>query len=428
VAVTDRLDRRTVSRFPHRLVAVAIAATLGVALAGTVEVTPALAATAPITVTTVSYTEVGEHVFTVPAGVTSIHVVAIGAKGGGGYAPGGVGARVEGDLAVTGGQNLYAAVGGAGAAASPKPNTWSAGGKQGGGSGGYYIDGSVAAAWGTVPLSGAGGGGFSGVFIAPINSGNWPPPLLAGGGGGAGASSAGGAGGTPTGQNAVTSQNGVRAGTGGSSVSGPWGSDGSIGFSYGGGGGGGGYTGGSGGLGGLNNPSYGLAGGGGGGSSVGPAGALFSNTSDPASVTISYRIPFSVRLAPVANSTMTVNVPGSSAAALVIQSPTTNSANEVWTFRPVGNGYEIINRGSGQCLTAPILAGYTLFQWPCADGPTQQWITGSIPGVGGASWVKNAYTGLYMDVHGASTAPGGAIDTWTQNDGYRNQSFLMIPA
>jgi Glycine rich protein len=63
--------------------------------------------------TTFSYTG-AEQTFTVPAGVTSVHVVATGAVGGtpeeGGT--GGRGAVVSGDLSVTPGEALYAEVGG----------------------------------------------------------------------------------------------------------------------------------------------------------------------------------------------------------------------------------------------------------------------------------------------------------------------------
>ncbi len=54
----------------------------------------------------------GREAFTVPAGVTSIHGVAIGAAGGGGYAPGGTEARVEANISTSG----VGSVGGAAAA------------------------------------------------------------------------------------------------------------------------------------------------------------------------------------------------------------------------------------------------------------------------------------------------------------------------
>ncbi|MER7577945.1 hypothetical protein [Streptomyces sp. NPDC126514] len=63
--------------------------------------------------------------WTIPAGVTSIHVVVYGAEGG---QNGGVGARVVSDLTITGGQTLDIHVGGAGGAGN--------GGFNGGGKGG----------------------------------------------------------------------------------------------------------------------------------------------------------------------------------------------------------------------------------------------------------------------------------------------------
>ena len=63
-----------------------------------------------------TYTTVGESAFTVPAGVHAIDVSLTGARGGtrSGWALGGRGAAVNGTLAVTPGQVLYAQVGGHG--------------------------------------------------------------------------------------------------------------------------------------------------------------------------------------------------------------------------------------------------------------------------------------------------------------------------
>jgi hypothetical protein len=71
----------------------------------------ALAATS-----TVTFSDTGEHHVVVPSGVTKLHVVAVGARGGAGNyeVPGGFGARVVGDLAVSPGNSLYLQVGGAG--------------------------------------------------------------------------------------------------------------------------------------------------------------------------------------------------------------------------------------------------------------------------------------------------------------------------
>src|SRR6478672_6175376 len=107
-----------------------------------------------------TYTTPGEWTHVVAAGVTTVHVVAIGANGGpGGFGVGGgFGAKVEGDLTVTPGQVLYLEVGG------------------NGGNGG---DGAGA----------GGGGGASDVRLLARATGLTPSDprlLIAGGGGGAG--------------------------------------------------------------------------------------------------------------------------------------------------------------------------------------------------------------------------------------------------
>src|SRR3954454_14345794 len=82
--------------------------------------TPALGA-APQTVTfntppaaTVFNSTDAEQQYVVPAGVTALHVVAIGGQGGAGTAGGGWGNIVTGDIPVTPGQTVYVEVGGNG--------------------------------------------------------------------------------------------------------------------------------------------------------------------------------------------------------------------------------------------------------------------------------------------------------------------------
>jgi hypothetical protein len=308
MTVTDH-RQAAVSRSRMGVTTAAIAG--GVVLFGAVSTGPAWATPTAISPVTVTYTDAGEHVFAVPAGVTSIHVVAIGGKGGGGFAPGGAGARAEGDLTVTPGQTLYAEVAGDGAPASQTVGAWAHGGVYGGGNGGRYNDAQYDASHGFLPVSGGGGGGASDVRTCSIGVGNCayslPSMLLvAAGGGGAGADSAGGAGGTPIGKDAVATKNGSGAGTGattslwgyggfnpflgigGHSGDSGVGGNGGEGVSYGGGGGGAGYYGGGGGAGGYSDAAHVLAGGGGGGSSHGPDGTVYSNTSDPTSLTITY--------------------------------------------------------------------------------------------------------------------------------------------
>jgi hypothetical protein len=128
----------------------------------------------------------GEQTFTVPSGVTSIHVIAVGGRGGtGSGAPvgGGFGAVAIADLAVTPGQVLYVNVGEKGENASGFS----------GGAGGFNGGGSS----GGLGTRGGGGGGASDVRTIPRSVGTSPFSRLvvAGGGGGSGGANSGGAGG-----------------------------------------------------------------------------------------------------------------------------------------------------------------------------------------------------------------------------------------
>ena len=273
-----------------------------------------------------------DQTFTVPAGISSVNIVAVGAPGGASGprnpspVPGGAGALARGTLNVRGGQTLYVEVGGPG----DDGFYTSAGGFNGGGMG----DARRASGPG-----GGGGGGASDVRTAAYSAGLSPDPrlLVAGGGGGAGAptliggglpgyylggvggaagqpgasgelacfTGAGGGGGPGT---ATSGGSGGAGGTGGcegGETPGQNGGDGALGqggggsttTGVGGGGGGGGlYGGGQGGQA-VFDPNDGLfdgaGGGGGGGSSRVPAGG--SVTPDPAglpqgAVTISYTV------------------------------------------------------------------------------------------------------------------------------------------
>lgn len=254
----------------------------------------ALAGTAQAaTQQTTTFSAIGQHPFTVPEGVTTIHVVAIGAAGGdGASAQGGKGLQVTGDISVTPGQVLYAEVGGPGHNSASETNVASdgGGGENGGGDSGA-----------TTGLGGAGGGGASDLRFLPeanalslssrlvvapggggasdaLNGGDGGAAgdgVCAGGGGGAGTQSAGGAGGDAScgvgGTNGVTGSFGD-GGKGGTGV-------------FAGGGGGGGYYGGGGGAG-----DAGAAGGGGGGSAY-PAAFPATATTAAASVAITYDTP-----------------------------------------------------------------------------------------------------------------------------------------
>lgn len=125
---------------------------------------------APAHADTRSTTFTTSGTFTVPAGITEVHVVAIGASGGRAFtnsAAGGRGARVEADLAVLPGDELMVRVGGRGAdGAYPSGG---AGGANGGGAGGSFTSG--------------GGGGATDVRMGADALDH--RVLVAGGGGGA---------------------------------------------------------------------------------------------------------------------------------------------------------------------------------------------------------------------------------------------------
>ncbi len=245
--------------------------TLALAVQALGPVSPARAAD-PVTVT-FGYTA-DEQVFDVPQGVTMLQFVLIGGRGGDyvdlGVNPGGLGARVEGVLAVSPGTRLYVEVGGGNGATF-----------NGGGPG--LANGGGASDLRTVPRSEPGsldsrlvvaaGGGGAGL----TNSGGAAGQPGGGGsaGGGAGTLSAGGTGGSG---NHTTGQAGA-LGVGGGGHPG------------GGGGGGGGYFGGgAGGYSEFTEVSADGGGGGGGSSYVGPATStsVIIDSTGIASVAITY--------------------------------------------------------------------------------------------------------------------------------------------
>jgi len=253
---------------------------------------------------TCSYTYTGgEQTFTVPSGVTTLDVTAVGAAGGdadaaftGAPHSGGPGASVEDTAVPVGayqGQALTVVVGGVGGAGT-RTNGGAGGSPGGGGSGGDYPNGNQDA-----QSDGAGGGGYS-ALLSPSGT----SLVVAAGGGGGSTASNGGAGDIGNGGGAGGSYNGLGGG-GGTSTTGGAGGAGRFGGGNGsagallaggqggasdgtyasGGGGGGGYYGGGGGGGG----SY--SGGGGGGSSYGITGLTNeAHAAGPASVTISYTV------------------------------------------------------------------------------------------------------------------------------------------
>src|SRR5450755_4235197 len=99
--------------------------------------------------------------FAVPTCVTSLHLVASSAQGGGITAayPGGLGATLEGDFSVAVGQNISILAGGAGADGNANTDTTSEGQRGGTGGGGTFVVRDV-----TILLIAGGGGGACGPF------------------------------------------------------------------------------------------------------------------------------------------------------------------------------------------------------------------------------------------------------------------------
>jgi hypothetical protein len=289
--------------------------------------------------TTCTYTGAGQDAFTVPAGVTSLKVTAVGAAGGGGGlalgAPGPGASVQDSAVPVSASQVLTVVVGGTGGAGAN--GVGGVGGTPGGGgaAGGSVQPGS--SSW-----DGGGGGGYSGL-LDPGQS----PLVIAGGGGGSGGEGysggsgdigqgggvgadqtlgAGGGGGTSTSGGAGGVGNGAEGGPGtmGAFEQGGQGGGGGVylgNLNSSGGGGGGGYYGGGGGGG------SGEAAGGGGGSSYGITGLTNEAlATGPASVTISYTV-VATKAATTIKPEPQVILPKFSGAGLLHVSATLTSAN-----------------------------------------------------------------------------------------------------
>jgi adhesin/invasin len=264
---------------------------------------PAAAALAPVTKTaTVTFSATGaQQTFTVPSGVTSLQVTAVGAPGAGTDTnsdsnSGGLGATVSGTVTVTAGETLDVEVGTPGSGSGT-------GGFNGGGSGGQGIEpggggggaSSVQTCSGTVATcptasllvvaaggggagnvgggdSGQGGGGNAGASGAQVSDVRGTAY-----GGGPGTSTAGGAGGTTSGATNGSSGAAGGQGAGGAGAFTPN-------YFAGGGGGGGGLYGGGGGA----TNGYDAAGGGGGSSLVPTGGTEAVATTSTPSVSFTY--------------------------------------------------------------------------------------------------------------------------------------------
>jgi Divergent InlB B-repeat domain/Glycine rich protein len=245
-------------------------------------------ASAEANMTVFSYTG-AEQMFTVPAGVLSLHVVAIGGAGGPVGSTSALGAQATADLSVTPGEVLYVEVGGNGGASTNLSNA-GVGGFNGGGDGG--VDGT--------PNNGAGAGGGGASDVRTTSSsqqGTLDSRVIVAGGGGGGSGFAGaggpagqaGTGHAPGGPGTASAGGtaGGGAGAGALGVGGAGEADSSCCVS-GGGGGGGLYGGGGGGQGSTS------GGGGGGGSSGFGTGtsntSVVADTSGTPSITFTYTV------------------------------------------------------------------------------------------------------------------------------------------
>ena len=306
------------------------------------------------TTATTTFKSPGQYSFTVPVGVTSITVAAVGATGGGCEGVGGGhGAQVTASVPVSAGEPLFVGVGGIGETCHQPSG--GAGGIGGGGNGaaGNHHDG------------GAGGGGASALGQASASPGFPGLLVVAAGGGGAGGPSAftggGGNAGSP-GSGAPGGGGGPGTSTAGGSGGQPGGGSGSFGlggtggncgndFTSSGGGGGGGYYGGGGGGG------CGGSGGGGGSSFVAPAATVVSAptpSTAPSGVSITYA-------APIADESTTSMHFGT-------QAPGTAGASQTLTVKNNGSAPLVV---SGVLLGGPDPGDFLMFdrcQQPVAVG------------------------------------------------------------
>jgi hypothetical protein len=296
---------------------VRVAAALAVLGVGATAPTCAMAGTPPTVTETFSATG-SEQSFTVPTGVSSVRVEAIGAAGESGHGgiTGGAGADIVGQLPVTAGEVLYAEV------AAPGFGGAGAGGLDGGGNGGNASDvrtipigtsGSLESRLLVAAGGGGGGGSFGGgtggeggSAGSPGSSGTGGPSSFGGGAGVAGTLTGAGAGGEGCG----TDPGPWAGGAGALGAGGRGGQDFGLPLT-GGGGGGGGYTGGGGGGGTCELGPGG--GGGGGGANFVFGGATFYSIGTAApmtspSITISYPSP-----ATATPDTTTLTFPGTQA-------------------------------------------------------------------------------------------------------------------
>ncbi|HXA55526.1 MAG TPA: Ig-like domain-containing protein [Solirubrobacteraceae bacterium] len=335
------------------------------------------------TASTVEYSYTGhEQTYMVGLGVTSVHVVAIGARGGSvpwggaGVVPGGLPEKVTADLPVSAGETLYVEVGGSGA----ERGLLTAPGWNGGGAGGEDVNelngggGGGASDVRTVPMSkepeslasraivAAGGGGAGGVYGGNAN-GSCSAQACSGETGGSGFFPKGGQGATSTvggfggagcreGSGAQPGQQGTLGvgGRGGSAVGGEHAPE-----QQGGGGGGGGYNGGGGGGGlsmgcSISGSEGDRSGGGGGGASY--VGSEARNASFELGSASTPLVTITTEAPPVC-AAVQVTAPANGAAASVSLSCTGNPLSYSVLASPTHGTLGAIDQANGQVTYTP---------------------------------------------------------------------------
>jgi len=136
-----------------------------------------------------------------------------------------------------------------------------------------------------------------------------------------------------------------------------------------------------------------------------------------------------IRLGPVSNPFLTVEVAGASGAAgaNVDQWVLNGGANQVWYMQPYNSHYRFVNKQSGLCLATDGFAGDTVYQWYCNTSTAEQWDTNLVAGNTVGYSIRNVYSNLFLDVSGDSRSAGANLDTWYWNGG-NNQYFLGTSA
>ncbi len=102
--------------------------------------------------------------------------------------------------------------------------------------------------------------------------------------------------------------------------------------------------------------------------------------------------------------------------------------NQDWAFvqSPYPGWYEIVNRGSGQCLSVYNNSGspgQPLVQYPCFGGYDQLWYMGSV-NLATTYVIPGASDGQVIDVQGAYPWAGGTVDQYPSNGGGNQQFWL----